>query len=279
FKWIRGELIGKGSYGRVYVALNATTGEVMAVKQVELTRIANDRNSRQLEVVEALKFESDTLRDLDHPNIVQYLGYEENQETLSIFLEYVPGGTIASCLRNHGRFREDVTKSFTFQILDGLEYLHSKQILHRDLKADNILLEESGTCKISDFGISKKAEKINEGRAFTAMKGTVYWMAPEVVSTDSSKGYDRKVDIWSVGCVVLEMWSGKRPWSGEEVLPVMMKLVNNKLPPPIPPDVILSESARDFREQCFYADPARRPSAAVLQKHPYLRLPSGWVFQ
>lgn len=85
FEWIRGELLGKGSYGRVYLALNATTGEIMAVKQVELPQTASDRtDSRQKEVIDALKFESDTLKDLDHPHIVQYLGFEQSSEFMSM---------------------------------------------------------------------------------------------------------------------------------------------------------------------------------------------------
>jgi serine/threonine protein kinase len=159
--------------------------------------------------------------------------------TIPSFLEYVPGGTISSCLKNYGRFSQEVTKYFTSQILAGLEYLHSKGIIHRvysnffllisfptiisqDLKAENILVEPTGICKISDFGISKKAD-VHRGRAFTGMKGTVFWMAPEILSSDG-KGYDVKVDIWSVGCIVLEMWTGDRPWSGEELVPVMMKV-------------------------------------------------------
>lgn len=278
FQWVKGDLLGKGSYGQVYLALNATTGEVMAVKQVERPQTVSDRsNSRLLDIMQALKFESNTLKDLDHENIVQYLGYEESSKYLSIFLEYVPGGTISSCLKKYGRFNQEVTKSFTSQILAGLEYLHSKGILHRDLKADNILVEPTGICKISDFGISKKAD-IKRGRAFTGMKGTVFWMAPEILSSDG-KGYDVKVDIWSVGCIVLEMWTGDRPWSGEELLPVMMKLVEHKLPPPVPRDIMLSECALDFRSQCFKIDPQDRPSAAELQKHPYLKLPNGWRFE
>jgi mitogen-activated protein kinase kinase kinase len=85
FKWVRGELIGKGTYGRVYLALNATTGEMIAVKQVELPQTASDKNdSRQHTVVQALKMESETLRDLDHPHIVQYLGFEETPANLSM---------------------------------------------------------------------------------------------------------------------------------------------------------------------------------------------------
>ena len=87
FKWVRGELIGKGTYGKVYVALNATTGEMIAVKQVEIPRTENDRNdSRQVTVVEALKLESETLKDLDHQNVVQYLGFEETPRYLSMFV-------------------------------------------------------------------------------------------------------------------------------------------------------------------------------------------------
>ncbi|KAJ7822076.1 kinase-like domain-containing protein [Mycena olivaceomarginata] len=276
FKWVRGELIGRGTYGRVYLALNATTGEVIAVKQVEIPRTASDKNdSRQVTIVQALKDESETLRVLDHPNIVQYLGFEETLSNLSIFLEYVPGGSIGSCLLKHGSFDEDVTKSFTSQILAGLEYLHSKGILHRDLKSDNILVEMTGVCKISDFGISKRTDDHND--AHTAMQGTVFWMAPEVINT-KKKGYSFKIDIWSIGCVVLEMWAGTRPWLGDEVVAVMFKLYQSKQPPPVPDGLVLTPLADDFRKKCFAINPEERPAAAELRRHPYLTLSPGWVF-
>jgi len=228
-------------------------------------------------VVEALKLESETLKDLDHPNIVQYLGFEETPTFLSIFLEYVPGGSIASCLRKHGKFDEEVTKSFTKQILSGLDYLHSKGIIHRDLKADNILVETSGICKISDFGISKRTDDINMAGAYTSMQGTVFWMAPEVINSSKS-GYNFKIDIWSVGCVVFEMWTGHRPWSGQEAMAVLIHLYSTRQAPPVPADVSLSPLADNFRQLCFAMDPDERPSALELQKHQYLELRQDWTF-
>lgn len=112
--------------------MNINTGEIMAVKQVELPKTPSDQDDRrQITVVEALKSESATLSTLDHPHVVQYLGFEETPEFLSIFLEYVPGGSIGGCMRKYGKFSEDVVKSFTHQVLEGLAYLHEVGILHR----------------------------------------------------------------------------------------------------------------------------------------------------
>ncbi|KAF7975594.1 hypothetical protein HWV62_9159 [Athelia sp. TMB] len=296
FKWVRGELIGKGTYGRVYLALNTTTGEMIAVKQVEIPKASSDKaGTKQAGFVKAFKSESGTLEELDHPNVVQYLGFEETPNFLSIFMEYVPGGSIGSCLAKHGKFEEEVTKSFAGQILTGLEYLHSKNILHRDLKADNILVEKSGVCKIADFGISKRTGDIHEIGELAEMMGSVFWMAPEVIDTPE-KGYDKKVDIWSVGCVVLDMWAGKRPCTDDEAMTAILKvcggrllltvqlimdclqLHKSKLPPPIPDNVILSPMAHNFKNLCFAINPEDRPTAAVLRKHLYLVLPPDWHF-
>ncbi|KAF8529431.1 kinase-like domain-containing protein [Gautieria morchelliformis] len=279
FKWVKGDLIGKGTYGRVYLALNATTGEMIAVKQVELPKTASDQNDgRQLQVVEALLSESDTLKELDHPNIVQYLGFEQSADHWSIFLEYVPGGSIGGCLRKHGKFDHEVVRSFTSQMLAGLEYLHMRGVLHRDLKADNILLDPSGVCKISDFGISKRSDDIYDNNTgLTAMQGSIFWMAPEMMH-NNKQGYNAKIDIWSLGCVVLEMWAGRRPWNQEHIFAVMFKLGAEKAAPPVPDDVELDPVEDDFRLQCFAVNPNERPTAAELRKHNYLELKPGWTF-
>lgn len=253
FRIVRGQLIGKGTYGRVYIGMNADNGEILAVKQVEVNRKAakNDR-ARIAEMVAALDQEIDTMQHLEHPNIVQYLGCERGEMSISIYLEYVAGGSIGSCLRKHGKFDESVVTFLATQVLGGLAYLHDQGILHRDLKADNILLDLDGTCKISDFGISKKTDNIYGNDVTNSMQGSVFWMAPEVVHSPG-QGYSAKVDIWSLGCVVLEMFAGRRPWAKEEAIGAIFKLGSLNQAPPIPDDVssTISPVAIAFMCDCF----------------------------
>ena len=176
-RWIRGKLLGQGSFGRVHMAFNVVTGEVIAVKQVHMSppfvkEIMMDGTRLHQEIA--------MLRDLDHENIVQYLGYDEDESegVINIFLEYVSGGSIASRLAIHGAFPESIVRFFTRQICMGLAYLHSKGILHRDIKAANILIEADGVCKISDFGLSKQhdyAEQVYDANDRMSLRGSVYW--------------------------------------------------------------------------------------------------------
>ena len=252
FRWFKGQLIGKGTFGRVYLGMNATTGEFLAVKEVEVNpKAAQGDQKKMQELVAALDREIDTMQHLDHVNIVQYLGCERKERSISIFLEYISGGSIGSCLRKHGKFEEAVVASLTRQTLSGLAYLHREGILHRDLKADNILLDLDGTCKISDFGISKKTDNIYGNDKTNSMQGSVFWMAPEVVRAQG-EGYSAKVDIWSTGCVVLEMFAGRRPWSKDEAVGAIYKIANGETPP-IPDDIReeITPIAIAFMLDCF----------------------------
>jgi mitogen-activated protein kinase kinase kinase len=282
FKWMKGQLIGKGTFGRVYLGMNTTTGELLAVKQVEVNPKTSNADPQKIrEMVKALDSEIDTMQHLDHMNIVQYLGCERKEYSISIFLEYISGGSIGSCLRKHGKFEESVVSSLTRQTLDGLAYLHREGILHRDLKADNILLDLDGTCKISDFGISKRSPNPYNNDITNSMQGSVFWMAPEVIRAQSqgssssgsteAQGYSAKVDIWSLGCVVLEMFAGRRPWSKEEAIGAIFKLGSLNQAPPIPEDVssVVGPAALSFMYDCFTIDPADRPTAETLLRAPF----------
>ncbi|QPG76814.1 hypothetical protein FOA43_004208 [Brettanomyces nanus] len=271
FAWVKGELIGVGTFGKVYLALNVTTGEMIAVKQTTISsKFLNNRETK--EIVGSFKAEVETLKDLDHENIVQYLGFGMKDHTYSIFLEYVSGGSVGHLIRSYGRFPESLIRYLTRQVLEGLTYIHSKGILHRDMKADNLLLETDGICKISDFGISKKSKDIYSNESAMTFQGTIFWMAPEIIDAKSHKGYSAKVDIWSLGCVVLEMYAGKRPWHDYAVAGAIFKL-GKKTAPPISDETKknISDCGMKFLQRCFEIDPDRRPTAKELLQDEFCK--------
>ncbi|KAF9875565.1 hypothetical protein CkaCkLH20_06946 [Colletotrichum karsti] len=272
-KWMKGAMIGQGSFGCVYLALHAVTGELLAVKQVEAPAPgANSQNdARKKSMIEALKREISLLRDLRHPNIVQYLGCSSSSEYLNIFLEYVPGGSVQTMLNSYGALPEPLVRSFVRQILTGLSYLHNRDIIHRDIKGANILVDNKGTIKISDFGISKKLEAsnilsgANNNKHRPSLQGSVFWMAPEVVKQTS---YTRKADIWSLGCLVVEMMTGTHPYPDCSQLQAIFKIGGGKAAPTIPEHA--SEDAQTFLSQTFEIDHNLRPSADDLMLSPFL---------
>ncbi|KAG0296882.1 hypothetical protein BGZ96_008237 [Linnemannia gamsii] len=276
FQYLKGGLIGRGSFGKVYHAFNLDTCEMIAIKQVDLPQTLSERNCDRLKTsVEALFSEMEVLKDLDHDNIVQYLGFAQNEETANIFLEYVSGGSIESCLKRSGPFPEAVIRSFTRQILLGLEYIHSKKIVHRDIKAANVLVDEQGICKISDFGISKKNAQSQGGydEDVGSLQGSVFWMAPEMVT---SKAYGAKVDIWSFGCLVLEMFTGQQPWKGYAPQQALFTIGSSSAHPPIPESI--SEEGQRFLARCFITDANQRPTAADLLQDAFAVPPVNFNF-
>ncbi|KAJ5586327.1 Protein kinase byr2 [Penicillium hetheringtonii] len=281
--WMKGSLIGEGSFGSVFLALHAITGELMAVKQVEIPSATQgtEFDKRKNLMVTALKHEIELLQGMHHPNIVQYLGTATDDQYLNIFLEYVPGGSIATMLKQYNTFQEPLVKNFVRQILAGLSYLHSCDIIHRDIKGANILVDNKGGVKISDFGISKRVEAstVLGSRASTgggsaghmhrpSMQGSVYWMAPEVVRQTA---HTKKADIWSLGCLVVEMFIGAHPFPDCSQLQAIFAIGSNKARPHTPEHV--SEEAGEFLDMTFQHEYEKRPSADELLKCKFLSMP------
>lgn len=274
-KWMQGALIGQGSFGSVFLALHAVTGELMAVKQVEVPSNTNSNlDKRKESMVAALKREIDLLRDLQHENIVQYLGSNSDEEHFNIFLEYVPGGSVAAMLNSYGQLQEPLIRNFVRQILAGLSYLHGKDIIHRDIKGANVLVDNKGNIKISDFGISKRVEASallqpakNGGHIHRpSLQGSVFWMAPEVVKQTS---YTRKADIWSLGCLIVEMFTGTHPFPNCSQLQAIFQIGNSSAKPTTPENA--SEEGKEFLKQTFEIDHEKRPSADDLLLSPFLK--------
>ncbi|KAF1820894.1 Pkinase-domain-containing protein [Dissoconium aciculare CBS 342.82] len=280
-KYMKGAMIGQGSFGTVFLALHAVTAELMAVKQVEMP--SNDGSAmttKKNNMIEALKHEISLLRDMKHPNIVQYLGSNSDETHLNIFLEYVAGGSVATMLVNYGSLPEPLIANFVRQILEGLNYLHSKDIIHRDIKGANILVDNKGTVKISDFGISKRVEastllnsanttaaapapKSSRANPRVSLQGSVFWMAPEVVRQTA---YTKKADIWSLGCLIVEMFTGSHPHPNCTQLQAIFKIggAPENARPDIPTQA--SAAARDFLRRTFEIEHELRPSAMELME-------------
>ncbi|KAK3154850.1 hypothetical protein QOZ80_2BG0195860 [Eleusine coracana subsp. coracana] len=259
-RWKKGKLIGRGTFGHVYVGFNSDKGEMCAMKEVTL--FSDDPKSK--ESARQLGQEILLLSRLQHPNIVRYYGSETVDDKLYIYLEYVSGGSIHKLLQEYGQFGEQAIRSYTKQILLGLSYLHAKNTVHRDIKGANILVDPNGRVKLADFGMAKH---INGQQCPFSFKGSPYWMAPEVIK--NSSGCNLAVDIWSLGCTVLEMATSKPPWSQYEGIAAMFKIGNSKELPPIPDH--LTEEGKDFIRQCLQRDPSSRPTAVDLLQHPFVR--------
>ncbi|KAJ1384997.1 Protein kinase domain [Sesbania bispinosa] len=259
-RWKKGKLLGRGTFGHVYLGFNSESGEMCAMKEVTL--FSDDAKS--MESAKQLMQEVHLLSRLRHPNIVQYYGSETVDDKLYIYLEYVSGGSIHKLLQEYGQFGELAIRSYTQQILSGLAYLHAKHTLHRDIKGANILVDPNGRVKLADFGMAKH---ITGQSCPLSFKGSPYWMAPEVIK--NSNGCSLAVDIWSLGCTVLEMATTKPPWHQYEGVAAMFKIGNSKELPAIPDH--LSNEGKDFVRKCLQRNPRDRPSASDLLDHPFVK--------
>ena len=264
-QWQKGKLIGRGTFGSVYVATNRETGALCAMKEAEF--FFDDPKSA--ECIKQLEQEIKVLSNLKHPNIVQYYGSEIVEDKFYIYLEFIHPGSINKYVRDHcGAITESVVRNFTRHILSGLAYLHSKKTIHRDIKGANLLVDSSGVVKLADFGMAKH---LTGHSADLSLKGSPYWMAPElmqaVIHKDNNSDLAFAVDIWSLGCTIIEMFTGKPPWSEYEGAAAMFKVMKDT--PPIPES--LSPEGKDFLRLCFKRNPAERPTASMLLEHRFLK--------
>jgi serine/threonine protein kinase len=252
------EEIGKGGFGLVYRGMNVQTGATVAVKTVGLQGVPADE-------IENIQQEIMLMKNLDHLNIVQYMDAMNAEGYLCIILEYMEGGAISGLLSkfsNH--LPEQLCKVYILQTLRGLEYLHSQGVIHRDIKGANILTTKEGIVKLADFGVAAKLG--GKDTSADSVVGTPYWMAPEIIEMKSQ--HSHACDIWSVGCTVLELLTGKPPYFDLQQMPAMFRIVQDDHPPF--PDNI-SPALEDFLLQCFQKDPSMRIDANGLLRHPWLK--------
>ncbi|CAF1221343.1 unnamed protein product, partial [Didymodactylos carnosus] len=254
--------LGQGTYGRVFKAEDTDSLMKYAVKEISM---------RYPGYVDVLQNEIKILSSLKHRHIVSYYGTNidrtKKPPCFQIIMEYVDGGSLTKLISKFGHFNEKTIRNYTHQILEGLMYLHENRILHRDIKGANMLVNSRGELKIADFGTSKRLAGLHLANEDSV--GTLNYMSPDVVCV-APKGYGPEVDIWSVGCTVIEMATGKIPFHKvANSCVLMLKLGTEKQPPEIPSH--LSNEAKDFLNKCFEQNPAKRSSAKELLKHPFVR--------
>lgn len=260
--WTKGKLLGAGAFGQVYLCHDHDTGSELAVKQVEVGLL----NTATQKEVNALEAEIDLLKNLQHERIVLYYGTEQTDLLVYIFMEYLPGGSVHDHIKQHGALNESLTRKYTRQILEGVSFLHTALIVHRDIKGANILRDLRGNVKLADFGASKRLQTIRSKTGFRSVHGTPYWMAPEVIN---GEGYGRKADIWSLGCTVVEMLTTKPPWSEFEPMAALFKIATQLTEPALPID--LSEDAREFIQSTLIKNSRQRPSADELLSYHFVQ--------
>eukprot|EP01063_Lacrimia_lanifica_P000960 TRINITY_DN10469_c0_g1_i2.p1 TRINITY_DN10469_c0_g1~~TRINITY_DN10469_c0_g1_i2.p1 ORF type:complete len:405 (+),score=101.25 TRINITY_DN10469_c0_g1_i2:276-1490(+) len=267
--------------------MNCETGELLAIKTVPMR-----------EGVDAGTVESELslLQQLRHPNVVRYITSRAEEDgaghmLMNIVMEYVPGGSLLQLINKFGKFHENVVRGYVEQGLKGLQFLHDHLVVHRDIKAANILVSDAGVVKLSDFGSALSLNSApaappglpraggsspEPGAAPNAktrpliIGGTPQWTAPEVIKENKLSA---KSDVWSFGCVVIEMCTGKMPWAEkgfENAFTTLYHIGQGREAPRFPEPPAVSLLLHSFMADCLQVDPRDRPSAQVLRRHGFM---------
>ncbi|OMH82779.1 Serine/threonine-protein kinase CLA4 [Zancudomyces culisetae] len=248
--------IGQGASGSVYLAKSLRNKRLVAIKQMDLKTQPRK---------ELLVNEIEVMRSSQHQNIVNYIeSFLVTRAELWVVMEYMNGGALTDVIDNN-QLNEVQIATISLEVCKGLDHLHSQSIIHRDIKSDNILLGEDGQVKITDFGFCARLSEQRNKRA--TMVGTPYWMAPEVVK---QKPYGFKVDVWSLGIMVIEMIESEPPYLDEEPLKALYLIATNGTPALKNPELLSSQIKR-FLAECLTVDVDSRATVRELLQHDFIR--------
>lgn len=236
----RSVTLGTGTFGRVYLVRHKPTGKYYAMKTLKKTEVV------RLKQVEHINSEKQILSSIRHPFIVNLYRSFQDEKYLFMLLEYVIGGEMFSHLRRAGRFSNEVTRFYAAEIVLALEYLHSLNVVYRDLKPENLLIDHQGHIKITDFGFSKRVED----RTWT-LCGTPEYLAPEIIQ---SKGHGKAVDWWALGILIFEMLAGYPPFFDDNPFGIYEKILGGRIQFPSHFDA----NAKDLIRKLLAADRTRR---------------------
>ncbi|KAG0380538.1 hypothetical protein BGX24_007568 [Mortierella sp. AD032] len=255
----RQELVGRGAYGAVYKGVENATGQVVAIKVLNLDTEEEDVSDIQREIATLSQ-----LKNCDSQNITRYHGSFLNGTKLWIVMDYAAGGSIRSLLEALTRIDEKCIAVIAREVLQALGYLHKHGIIHRDIKAANILLTDEGRVQLCDFGVAGQVTMNSLKR--NSFVGTPYWMAPEVIREGQT--YDFKADIWSLGITIYEIATGNPPFADKDPMRAVT-LIPKSRPAQLEGD--WSPSMKEFVALCLHEEPNERPSAEDLLKTKWIK--------
>eukprot|EP00760_Papus_ankaliazontas_P026926 PhM_4_TR3087/c3_g1_i1/m.53879 len=263
-QWVRGPVIGRGNFGTVYMGMIAQQGVARLVAVKEISTMPGHLREGELS---SLRAEVALLQKLVHPNIIRHYGVSETECSMSVVMEFAVGGSLTSLSKKFRRLSPSIIRLYTYEMLQGLRYLHRHNVVHRDIKGDNVLIDAEGHVRLADFGASRLLSGMSKNP--TGGVGSPYFMAPEVIK---NLPYDTKADIWSVGCTVVEMLNGgQAPWveTFENAYAAMYYIgCTEGIPTNVPEDI--SPMCRDFLAKCFFRNPLDRWDADQLLEHPWV---------
>lgn len=252
--YILTKIIGKGSFSNVYKACHIETKELYAMKVVSLTNLAK-------KVIENIESEISIMIKIKHDNIVRLYETIKTDKHICLLIDYCDGEDLNKYIKKNGRISEKQTKIFMTQIASGLHYLHSLNLIHRDLKPHNILLSKNGNIKIADFGFVKD---YTENSMFDTLCGSPIYMAPEILQ---HKKYDAKVDLWSIGIILYEMLSAEPPFTASNHIELLKTIETTKLK--FQKNIIISTDCINIIESLLVVNPKERISFDDFFNHPF----------
>lgn len=262
-----GRCIGKGNFSEVHIGVHRETGERVAVKVVDTLK-TEQFSKKSRSVALNIDSEMEVLRTLSHPNIIKYFGMYRSPTNVHLVLEYADGGDLLNRILEMGCYSEEAGKVVFSQICAGVAYLHSREICHRDLKPDNVLLTADGVAKISDFGLARHASSQSENN-FRTYCGTPHYFAPEMFKLQKQQvdGYGKAVDVWSLGVILYIIVSGRPPFDDENL---GEQVVNGIFEFDGPEFESVSDNAKDLISRLMTVDPKLRLTANEALRHVWL---------
>lgn len=266
FRVMENQVLGRGGNGIVYRAWDDVEGRHIACKQIGLQR-------GSYTAVRELFNEYQVLTTLSHPNIVKVVGFVAKGGQGRIFMEWMPSGSVLSVMQEAKRgLRDGIVRRYLREALQGLEYLHGRGIMHRDIKPGNMLLSATGEVKLTDFGTVRLLDAAKSYVNSGCIVGTLPYLAPECVQGQ----YSAASDVWALGCTALHMATGKVPWYDETTDSVGLifklgNLVEGSHYPSALSELHHNSALEDFVRQCLSFQRSQRPSAATLRQHPFFR--------